>query len=492
MKKIIIHLFAAIFTLTICVSVTSCGKDEPTIEKPDEPTKPDTPNTPDNPDPDNPNPGDPDSETVMTPLQQKEYLETVALEFMDLIPSEEFRYLGEMGRYITNIYINHYDWENVGDWGKDIFDAAREALGTESFDSETKYWGYYTFTYNYIYTNYKALLMASNFTGHFTAYGGYWIYERANDLQFIFNDQQNQRLILKVETSGETARVHAFDANDWVGSYDDDFGYTHITNEFYDRTACTIAVPEKIVVTLLKGQSALVKTTVNIDLKNLKDEEFDLSTGNVNASVTTELNNGYKLHFTKISYKGNSSKTKVEFEMLKNSKKLIQMAVDADLYDIPSVNVSAFSSETFDIDDYNTDDANAKNPFVKLDILGKVQMQGRLTDVRKYVDYLDMADQNDHNENQFKYYIDQANQFTDINLFYNNKTTKQATIRLEPFKEDGWDNYWTAEPILIFYDGSSYSTFDAFFNDNDFRRTIDAFKSLANAYANIIGERIDW
>jgi hypothetical protein len=169
------------------------------------------------------------------------------------------------------------------------------------------------------------------------------------------------------------------------------------------------------------------------------------------------------------------------------------MAVSADLMNIPSVNVSAFSSETFDIDDYNIDDVNAKDAFVKLDILGKVQMQGKLKDVRKYVDYLEKADENDGNESQYRSYINQANSLTDVNLYYNNTTTKQATIKLEPFKEEGWyNNYWTVEPIIIFGDNSSYSTFEAFFNDTDFRRTIDAFKSLANAYADIIDEQIYW
>ena len=65
---------------------------------------------------------------------------------------------------------------------------------------------------------------------------------------------------------------------------------------------------------------------------------------------------------------------------------------------------------------------------------------------------------------------------------------------LEPFVEDTWygRTYWDVEPVICFYDGSSYSTFEAFFNDRDFKKTIDAFKTLANKYAALVDEHIDW
>ena len=64
---------------------------------------------------------------------------------------------------------------------------------------------------------------------------------------------------------------------------------------------------------------------------------------------------------------------------------------------------------------------------------------------------------------------------------------------LEPFAETDWSyTYWEAEPVIKFYDGSSYSSFEAFFNDRDFKNVIDTFKSLANRYADMVNERIEW
>jgi hypothetical protein len=58
---------------------------------------------------------------------------------------------------------------------------------------------------------------------------------------------------------------------------------------------------------------------------------------------------------------------------------------------------------------------------------------------------------------------------------------------LEPFEERGYSySYWTYEPILNFFDGSTYSTFEAFFNDTDFKALIDLFEDLVDDYDKLI------
>ena len=105
-----------------------------------------------------------------------------------------------------------------------------------------------------------------------------------------------------------------------------------------------------------------------------------------------------------------------------------------------------------------------------------------------------MAYESDDEEKPFKSYITQANSLIDLNLFYDGKAVKQANVKLEPFVSESWHSYiyWDAEPVLYFFDGSSYSTFEAFFNDKDFKSVIDTFKGLADKYAALINERIDW
>ncbi len=420
---------------------------------------------------------------------QKDYLEKVALEFMDMMPESDFDDIAELGNYINQTYCEDYDWTTVTDWADDVLDAAREALGTKTTETET--WG--NSIQNYIYTNYKSLLMASNFTGHFTAQGGGWSYSNATDLQFIFPDKQGSQCIVKLETSGKIQKVHAFDYDDW---FDYDYyssGGKYYYNDYYDRTQYTLGVPENIVVTLTQNGKQVVKNTFKIDLTNMSNEEFDLSKNGFNISSLVELNNGYKINISKVAYTPNSNAS-FSYLMSKNGTPMLTMTLSANVMDLPSVNLSAFTVNGYDSEEYDFDSSNAKNAFVKLDVLGKIQIQGSLSDVRKFVDYLDLASENDNRENTYKSYVNQANSLINLNLFYDNSSIKQATVFLEPFAEETWNGvtYWTCEPVIQYNDGSSYSTFEAFFNEVDFKKTIDTFKSLADKYADLIDERIYW
>ena len=327
--------------------------------------------------------------------------------------------------------------------------------------------------------------MASNFTGHFTANNNKWTLSKADDLQFIFKDQNGKECVLKLETSGNVKKVYVGNVDDWVryeSSYDNDY---YIGNDYYDRTQLTIGVPENVVVTLTQGGSQVVKTTVKVNLGSISNERVDISKNELTATTLVELNNGYKFNVSQVAYSGNS-KASANFEMSKNGTSLAVVAFSSDLSGIPSCNVDAFTSS--EIDDINFDNANMKNAYVKLDILGKLQIQGKLSDVRKYVDYLESANDNEDNEKNFKSYITQANSLLDLNLFYDGKAVKQASVKFEPFAGESWGGYqyWDAEPVLYFYDGSSYSTFEAFFNDKDFKSVIDTFKGLADKYAALI------
>lgn len=438
-----------------------------------------------NPDPITPQ--EPSQNEGMTPLQQKERLDVIAKEFMNLTPASDFQNIANLYNYISDTYTDNYDWDTVGDWASDIFELLKESLGTTNKEQDKGSWG----EYNYIYTNYKAVLMASNFTGHFTANNNKWTLSKADDLQFIFKDQNGKECVLKLETSGNVKKVYVGNVDDWVryeSSYDNDY---YIGNDYYDRTQLTIGVPENVVVTLTQGGSQVVKTTVKVNLGSISNERFDISKNELTATTLVELNNGYKFNVSQVAYSGNS-KASANFEMSKNGTSLAVVAFSSDLSGIPSCNVDAFTSS--EIDDINFDNANMKNAYVKLDILGKLQIQGKLSDVRKYVDYLESANDNEDNEKNFKSYITQANSLLDLNLFYDGKAVKQASVKFEPFAGESWGGYqyWDAEPVLYFYDGSSYSTFEAFFNDKDFKSVIDTFKGLADKYAALINERIDW
>ena len=467
MKKLVsLLLIGSVFSLSS--ALVSCGGDDDSVDSPIV-----------NPDPIKPE--EPSKNEAMTPLEQKEYLDVIARGFMDKTPASDFNEISKLCNHISNTYTDNYDWDEVGDWGSEIFESLKESLGTTDKEQEKDSWG----EYNYIYTNYKALVMASNFKGQFKAIGNKWELSKADDLQFIFSDQYGKECVLKLVTSGNVKKVFIGNIDEWVDyNYDYSNDY-YISNDYYDRTQLTVGVPENIVVTLTQGGSQVVKVTVKLNIGDLSNDKFDLSKNQLTASTLVELNNGYKFNVSQVAYNGNN-KTSVSFDMSKNGESLASVAFSSDISGIPSCNIDAMVSGNIDEEDFNN--SNMKNVYVKLDIMGKLQIQGTLSDVRKFTDYINEADDNDDDEKTFKSYVNQANSLANFNLFYDGKSTKQATVTLEAFEEESWNGikYWYMEPMLNFYDGSSYSTFDAFFNDKDFKSVIDAFEKLADNYASLI------
>ena len=467
MKKLVsLLLIGSVFSLSS--ALVSCGGDDDSVDSPIV-----------NPDPIVPE--EPSKNEAMTPLEQKEYLDVIARGFMDKTPASDFNEISKLCNHISNTYTDNYDWDEVGDWGSEIFESLKESLGTTDKEQEKDSWG----EYNYIYTNYKALVMASNFKGQFKAIGNKWELSKADDLQFIFSDQHGKECVLKLVTSGNVKKVFIGNIDEWVDyNYDYSNDY-YISNDYYDRTQLTVGVPENIVVTLTQGGSQVVKVTVKLNIGDLSNDKFDLSKNQLTASTLVELNNGYKFNVSQVAYNGNN-KTSVSFDMSKNGESLASVAFSSDISGIPSCNIDAMVSGNIDEEDFNN--SNMKNVYVKLDIMGKLQIQGTLSDVRKFTDYINEADDNDDDEKTFKSFVNQANSLANFNLFYDGKSTKQATVTLEAFEEESWNGikYWYMEPMLNFYDGSSYSTFDAFFNDKDFKSVIDAFEKLADNYASLI------
>ena len=450
--------FSVIATLCAGVTLTtSCGDDNNSNEPDPDPVTPETPS----------------QSQALSPVEQKKYLEDAAIEFMDQLDSDDFKDLADFGQYISDKY-GDYDFDNVSQWAEDIFDSLTENLNTTTKEKD-EYGG------TYYYNNYKAIVMASNFHSHFTASNNSWKRTDANDLQFIFKDENAQECVLKLETSGSVSKVHVCNIDDW---YDYDYGYEngdYYYTDYYDRTQLTIGVPEKISVTLTRGSKTILNTIVNIDLSSISNEEFDLSKSELNVSMSTELDNGYKFILNQASY--SSSKVSASCTITKNGSTLVSSIASSDINDVPALKLT----ESFDEVEDN-EDMNATNVYAKLDILGKVQLQGTLSDIRKFVEYLDEADNNDDRESVFKSYLNQSNALADINLFYDGKSVKQATVSFEAFEDYsyGGTTYWTAEPIITFYDGSSYSTFEAFFNDVDFKKTINTFENLIDAYENLL------
>jgi hypothetical protein len=170
---------------------------------------------------------------------------------------------------------------------------------------------------------------------------------------------------------------------------------------------------------------------------------------------------------------------------------MLSVAISGDLSGIPSVNVSAFSHH-IDSDTWRNTEGNA---LVKIDILGKVQIQGKATKIHAIVDKLEAARKNRESESDFKSNIKDANDYLDLGLYFNNKSLKQAIAYLEPFEKTGYRysygsyqpyKYWEWDMVIKFGDESSYSTMANYFSRSNFRSVYGDVEALIDSYSKLI------
>ena len=380
---------------------------------------------------------------------------------------------------------------SVEEWAKDIYDKMVESIGepvlTDQYVSD-----YYA---SYYYTrNFKTSFEIANYKGYFEAQNGVWKQVRSdvNDLQFTFKDSKNATWVLRAEATGPFKKVHARDLKKykWENSYN---GSQYIYKSYNDITQYIISVPQKVVVTLTKNGSSIVTTTINATLSDITNEEFDLSKDDVSANALIEVKD-YKINVSQILYKHDASPL-VELSVSKGNTQMLNISVTGTLSNVPSVNVSALSGN-FDKNLWEYSEANA---IVKIDILGKVQLQGTVNKVHNVVDKLRAANENKDDEQAYKNCIKEANEYLDLGLFFNNKSVKQLGVKIEPFEKTGYKyvwtgsnyqyqeyKYWSWEGVIMFGDGSGYSTFANYFGKSNFRSVYGDVDNLIDSYSKLI------
>ena len=352
-------------------------------------------------------------------------------------------------------------------------------------------YGTYSYTYNYFDRRFKAAYEIANYKGHFEVQNGKWVLVQSNvdDLQFTFKDSKNDTWVLRAEATGPFKKVHMLDLKD--RDYESDYSDNYAVYKIYtDYKQCIISIPKTLAVTLTKNNSQMIKTTVNAELSDITGEEFDISKNDISVSALVEVKD-YKINVSQVVYKHNTSAT-VNITVAKGNTQMLSVAVSSDLSNIPSVNVSAFSSH-IESKTWEYTDANA---FIKIDILGKVQIQGKGTKIHSFVDKMEGARKNRESENEFKSYIKEANEYLDLGLYFNNKSLKQANAFLEPFEKTGYRysypngyqpyKYWGWDMVIQFGDESTYSTMANYFSKSNFRSVYGDIESLIESYSKLI------
>ena len=399
------------------------------------------------------------ADNAMSVTRQKMHLEEIGVELINLIKTADFQSYVDLLEYVEDTYYD-YETDEVEDWYEGCLENITTTLGSEKENWNDWYTSYYTY--------YSRLYAASNFTGHFTAKNGYWDYTRADDLQFIFNDQNGKKCVLKLTTSGSTKKVYAGNTDDWRDDYYDSSADKYI--DYIDNYENYIKIPEKIVVSLTQNGSSIVTFTLTTDLNMVDGEDFNLEKDKYAITANVKIKD-YEWSLSKASYKAQNN-AEISMSIKKGSTTLVSMG--------------AYIDAKVDVDDEEVTSAkNAKLNFSIMD--NKVKVAGSCLDIIKFCNKLEQAEEYYDQETAYKSYINEANDMLDLYVYYNGTNTKQAYVNLEPFYDDYYYGYgeWDCEPVIRFNDGTSYSTFEAFFDEDDFKDLINTFERLIEDFEDL-------
>src|SRR5574344_192843 len=409
-----------------------------------------------------------DQNKVYSQTEQKAFLDEVGREFNTHVQTSEISKVSDIVSFVKNNLTDDagYDTKEIEDRLEDCLDA----ISTEKLDV-------YTVPYEWgksVYSSYKKLYRAANFTGRFIAGQNGWDYSTAGNLQFEFRDASGRDCVLKLETSGDMGTAYILTDEDWdYYEYDYENGYYYYT-DYINENKIYLQIPENIVVTLTQSGNTLIKVDLQTNISRLLNQTFDLMRTSLDVKIDITIQN-LRFNFEQLAYDANSS-ANLSFKMYHSGTAIFAASAKID---------ANFSGEGHydDEDNFDVEIEEAKNAQISVNVLGKVQIKGNVNDVEKLSNFLDRADENEDNGNNFNSYISQAEELVDLNLYYNGGTTPQAKYGFEPREESGYYySYWVYDSVLRFGDGTSYSTFEAFFNDIDFKLLIKSLENLMDNY----------
>jgi hypothetical protein len=117
----------------------------------------------------------------------------------------------------------------------------------------------------------------------------------------------------------------------------------------------------------------------------------------------------------------------------------------------------------------------------KVDVLGKVQIKGGITDGAALVDAYYNWDDTRYSDRlkECEAFCDFMNKYIYLSIYYNNTTTEQAKLLMDTYEDYGW---YGVEPIMYFPQEETSIAITTYFNSSKFLGLIDLVEDLANSY----------
>lgn len=437
-------------------------------------------------------------------VEQKRIIDSTGVALLNMFPKDNFSGLADFGKGVFDKY-EKYNWDNVKSWAEDSYNACKTLLG--KYVEIDKGEVYSSYNYPYLYrsvrfdsiTDYKLFLALSSYTGRFVAtdYKS-WNYEPSDILQFEFKDNNGSNCILSLTTSGETVKLMlpalTSTTSYWAPEWDEDT-LLYKTTFIEDKDYAELNLPKEMHLDLTKDGSSVVDLVLKTDIRSLTSNSyFDLSQSVIGFNIEVKLDNGYGLVADELLFQGNKS-VAGSVKILKDNNSLLSAKMSAAVSGFPTLEFSDEGGEAFReyfSREFERDNSNLTHLNVNVDILGKVQVKGKIENVREFYDDIRMADEFSDNESKFKDYLNLANRQVNVGLFFNGNDVKQADVKFMPFSKTiydgrgGYKEYWVFKPVIVMGDGSQTSSFEDYFDEKEFKKVIQSFEEFVDQFERML------
>ena len=395
--------------------------------------------------------------TELTPEQKKLELDKTAKRALALVKATDFNNIENIANYVDKNLSSEHATAKISKWWKDKLKSFWTDLGKREKDMKVM----------------QRMIDLSQINGHFKVVNGQWVREDANDLQFVFKDNNGKECVLKLVLEGKQTNMYV--------PFLDDEEREYKGNGDFDRTKIEtkLNIPEKATLTLTQGGNTLM--TGELNTKVSTNGTLDVVKDNIEAICKLTINN-YVVEVKRALFDA-ANGAKAEAAVTIGNQKLFDMVISA--------NGKATNDRIQGVGEVN----------MAFDILGEVQFKGKIDDGSTFHKWYRKLDEGGiHKNYDFVYYteseskgfVEQANNHLNAGIFLKGSDKRSANIELAVFAEqvhkDLTQEYkvmWKPYALLKFDDKTSYGFNDYFTKKNFpdvYKQASDLIKSFQRMF----------
>ena len=395
--------------------------------------------------------------TELTPEQKKLELDKTAKRALAMVKSTDFTNIENIANYVDKKLSSEHATAKISKWWKDKLKSFWTDLGKREEDMKVM----------------QRMIDLSQINGHFKVVNGQWVREDANDLQFVFNDNNGKECVLKLVLEGKQTNMYV--------PFLDDEEREYKGNGDFDRTKIEtkLNIPEKATLTLTQGGKTLMTGEFNTRVST--NGTLDVAKDNIEANCKLTINN-YVVEVKRALFDA-AKGAKAEAAVTIGNQKLFDMVISA--------NGKATNDRIEGVGEVS----------MAFDILGEVQFKGKIDDGSTFHKWYRKLDEGGiHKNYDFVYYteseskgfVEQANNHLNAGMFLKGSDKRSANIELAVFAEQVHDNLtleykvmWKPSALLKFDDKTSYGFNDYFTKKNFpdvYKQASDLIKSFERMF----------